>query len=102
MMTAIRNELVSSADGSGITLASIGVATDGNTGLLAMNDTKWNAAVTDNSTVSAIQKLFSGSKYDLMVVVLVAPDGSVFWNMMQRGRKGMNGLRIGELAHEGR
>lgn len=62
MMTAIRNELVSSADGSGITLASIGVATDGNTGLLAMNDTKWNAAVTDNSTVSAIQKLFSGSK----------------------------------------
>lgn len=62
MMTAIRNELVSSADGSGITLASIGVATDGNTGLLAMNDSKWNAAAADTSTVTAIQKLFSGSK----------------------------------------
>lgn len=62
----------------------------------------WAVKYDDGSVRNRYIKLFSGSKYDLMVVVLVAPDGSVFWNMMQRGRKGMNGLRIGELAHEGR
>jgi flagellar hook-associated protein 2 len=62
MMSAIRNELVSSSDGSGITLATLGIATDGNTGLLKINDTKWNAAVADNNNVAAVQKLFTGSK----------------------------------------
>jgi flagellar hook-associated protein 2 len=62
MMSAIRNELVSSSDGSGITLATLGIATDGNTGLLKINDTKWNAAVADSNNVAAVQKLFSGTK----------------------------------------
>lgn len=41
-------------------------------------------------------KLFTGSKNDLLVVVRVEPDGSIFWNMMQRERKKMNDLRVGE------
>lgn len=62
----------------------------------------WAVKYDDGSARNRYIKLFAGSKYDLMVVVMVAPDGSVFWNMMQRDRKGMNGLRIGELVHEGR
>ena len=42
-------------------------------------------------------KLFGGSKYDLLVMVRVEPDGSIFWNMMQRDRKKMNDLRVGQL-----
>lgn len=59
MVSAIRNQLVSS-NTSGITLAQLGVSTDGNTGLLTMNDTTWNAAVQSSTTVSAMQKLFTG------------------------------------------
>jgi hypothetical protein len=62
----------------------------------------WAVKYDDGSVRNRYIKLFTGSKYDLMVGVLVAPDGSVFWNMMQRDRKGMNSLRIGELVHEGR
>nr|WP_295782223.1 phage minor head protein [Rhodoferax sp.] len=46
-------------------------------------------------------KLFNGSKYDLLVVVMVEPDGSIFWNMMQRDRKKMNELRVGERIFSG-
>lgn len=62
----------------------------------------WAVKYDDGSTRNRYIKLFSGSKYDLMVVVMVAPDGSLFWNMMQRDRKGMNSLRIGELVYDGR
>jgi len=44
--------------------------------------------------------LFSGAKYDILVMVKVDPDGGIFWNMMQRDRKGMNALRIGTLTYE--
>jgi hypothetical protein len=46
-------------------------------------------------------KLFGGSKYDLLVIVRVEPDGSIFWNMMQRERKKMNDLRMGERLISG-
>ena len=46
-------------------------------------------------------KLFAGSKYDLLVVVRVEPNGSIFWNMMQRERKKMNDLRVGERLFGG-
>lgn len=46
-------------------------------------------------------KLFGGSKYDLLVVVRVEPDGSIFWNMMQRERKKLNDLRVGERIFSG-
>ena len=41
-------------------------------------------------------KIFAGAKYDLIVIVRVEPDGSIFWNMMQRDRKKMNDLRVGD------
>lgn len=62
----------------------------------------WAVAYDDGSVRNRYVKLFAGSKYDLLVLVKVAPDGSVFWNMMQRDRKGMNALRVGDLLYEGR
>jgi hypothetical protein len=41
-------------------------------------------------------------KRAVVVLLKVAEDGSVFRNMMQRDRKGMNALRIGDLVYEGR
>jgi hypothetical protein len=34
-------------------------------------------------------------------MVLVEPDGSIFWNMMQRDRKKMNDLRMGVRLFDG-
>jgi len=62
----------------------------------------WAVAYDDGSVRNRYVKLFSGSRYDLLVLVKVAEDGSVFWNMMQRDRKGMNALRIGDLVYGGR
>lgn len=62
----------------------------------------WAVAYDDGSVRNRYLKLFSGSRYDLLVLVKVEPDGSVFWNMMQRDRKGMNALRIGDLVYWGR
>lgn len=55
----------------------------------------WRVAYDDGSFRNRYIKLFSGSKYDLLVMVKVQEDGSIFWNMMQRDRKGMNSLRLG-------
>lgn len=55
----------------------------------------WRVEYDDGSFRNRYIKLFSGSKYDLLVMVKVQEDGSVFWNMMQRDRKGMNSLRLG-------
>ncbi len=61
----------------------------------------WRVAYDDGSYRNRYIKLFTGSKYDLLVMVKILEDGSVFWNMMQRDRKGMNALRLGELlTHE--
>jgi hypothetical protein len=45
-------------------------------------------------------KVFAGAKYDLLVIVRVEPDGSIFWNMLQRERKKLNDLREGKLLYE--
>jgi hypothetical protein len=56
----------------------------------------WATTYDDGSLRNRYIKLFSGSKYDLLVVVRVDPDGSIFWNMMQRARKSLNDQRVGE------
>lgn len=61
----------------------------------------WGVKYDDGTTRNRYIKLFSGAKYDLLVMVKVEPDGGVFWNMMQRDRKGMNALRIGDRLYVG-
>jgi hypothetical protein len=61
----------------------------------------WATAYDDGSTRNRYIKLFSGSKYDLLVIVRVDPDGSIFWNMMQRARGKMNEMRVGERIWSG-
>ncbi|MES2948635.1 MAG: PBECR2 nuclease fold domain-containing protein [Pseudomonadota bacterium] len=56
----------------------------------------WATRYDDATVRHRYIKLFSGAKYDLMVIVRVEPDGSIFWNMMQRDRKKMNDMRVGE------
>lgn len=66
------------------------------------NPTEVWATEYDDATVRhRYIKLFSGSKYDLLVVVRVEPDGSIFWNMMQRDRKKLNDQRVGERIYGG-
>lgn len=59
----------------------------------------WRVKYDDDTMRDRYIKLFSGTKYDLLVMVRVDPDGSVFWNMMQRDRKTMNALRMGTLIY---
>jgi SPP1 gp7 family putative phage head morphogenesis protein len=56
----------------------------------------WATRYDDATVRHRYIKLFTGSKYDLLVIVRVEPDGSIFWNMMQRDRKKMNDLRVGD------
>lgn len=66
------------------------------------NPTEVWATQYDDATVrNRYIKLFNGSKNDLLVVVMVEPDGSIFWNMMQRDRKSMNDMRVGERKFGG-
>jgi hypothetical protein len=44
-------------------------------------------------------KLFAGSKYDILVIVLEQADGSVVWNIMPRSRGDMNKQRTGKLVY---
>ena len=60
----------------------------------------WETAYDDATVRRRYIKVFAGAKYDLLVIVRVEPDGSIFWNMMQRERKGMNALRQGKLLYE--
>jgi hypothetical protein len=65
------------------------------------NPTEIWATKYDDATVrNRYIKLFPGVKYDLLVIVRVEPDGSIFWNMMQRERKKMNELRVGNRIYE--
>jgi hypothetical protein len=57
----------------------------------------WAVRYDDGSTRDRYIKVFSGAKYDILVMVKVMEDGGVFWNMMNRDRAGMNALRIGDL-----
>ncbi|QDL55338.1 PBECR2 nuclease fold domain-containing protein [Rhodoferax aquaticus] len=59
----------------------------------------WEVAYDDATLRRRYLKVFSGSKYDLFVMVKVEPDGGIFWNMMQRDRKGLNALRVGERVY---
>jgi hypothetical protein len=61
----------------------------------------WSTAYDDGSSRNRYIKLFSDSRNDLLVVVRVDPDGSIFWNMMQRTRKNMNDQRVGERIWAG-
>lgn len=66
------------------------------------NPTEVWATHYDDATVrNRYIKLFSGSKYDLLVIVRIEPDGGIFWNMMQRDRKKMNDMRIGKRIFNG-
>lgn len=58
-------------------------------------DEVWSTAYDDATTRQRFIKLFSGSKYDLLVIVRNDPNGDIFWNMMQRDRKAMDTLRVG-------
>jgi hypothetical protein len=60
----------------------------------------WETAYDDATVRRRYIKVFAGARYDLLVIVRVEPDGSIFWNMMQRERKGMNALRQGKLLYE--
>ena len=61
----------------------------------------WRVQYDDGSVRNRYVKLFSGYKYDIMAVVKVQPDGSIFWNLMHRDRKRMNSFRIGDLIFDG-
>lgn len=60
----------------------------------------WETAYDDATVRRRYIKVFAGVKYDLLVVVRVEPDGSIFWNMLQRERKKMNELRVGNRIYE--
>lgn len=59
LVSSVRNELVkSSGSGSMTMLSQMGINTDQKTGLLALDDSKWNKAVASNA--SDIAKVFTG------------------------------------------
>ena len=62
---------------------------------LTSPDEVWSTSYDDDTTRRRFIKLFSGAKYDILVVVREQADGSVLWNVINRERKGMNALRMG-------
>lgn len=66
---------------------------------LQQPDEVWETAYDDATTRRRFIKLFSDSKYDLLVIVREGPDGAVLWNVLNRGRKAMNTMRTGRLVH---
>lgn len=63
-------------------------------------DEIWATAYDDGTQRRRFIKLFTGSKYDIMVVVKQEPNGYILWNLINRDRKGMNILRAGKLIYE--
>ena len=63
-------------------------------------DEVWDTAYDDGTQRRRFIKLFTGSKYDIMVVVKQEPNGYILWNLINRDRKGMNILRAGKLIYE--
>lgn len=55
----------------------------------------WATSYDDGSYRHRYVKLFKGSKYDLLVVVMVEPEGNLMWNMIPAERKRLNDLRVG-------
>ena len=66
---------------------------------LQQPDEVWETAYDDATTRRRFIKLFSDSKYDLLVIVREGPDGAVLWNVLNRERKAMNTRRTGRLVH---
>ena len=62
-------------------------------------DAVWAAAYDDGTKRRRFIKLFTGGKYDIMVVVRQEPNGDVLWNIINRDRKDMNNLRVGALEY---
>jgi hypothetical protein len=62
---------------------------------LSNPDEVWTTVYDDDTTRRRFIKLFSGAKYDILVIVREQADGSVLWNVINRDRKGMNALRVG-------
>ena len=62
-------------------------------------DEVWATAYDDGTKRRRFIKLFTGGKYDIMVVVRQEPNGDVLWNIINRDRKGMNNLRVGMLEY---
>lgn len=60
LIQSMRNELVTSSGSSKLTLSHFGINTDQKTGLLEMDDAKWNKAMADPANVAAIQDMFTG------------------------------------------
>ena len=63
-------------------------------------DEIWDTAYDDGTQRRRFIKLFTGGKYDIMVIVRQEPSGNILWNLINRDRKGMNILRAGELIYE--
>ena len=66
---------------------------------LQQPDEVWETAYDDATTRRRFIKLFSDSKYDLLVIVREGPDGAVLWNVLNRERKAVNTMRTGRLVH---
>lgn len=61
LVNGIRSELLQNTGGSTVgNLAQMGISTDPKTGLLALDDTKWNAAVATPNGATEIAKVFTG------------------------------------------
>lgn len=58
-------------------------------------DEVWSTAYDDDTMRRRFIKLFSGAKYDILIIAVEQADGSVLWNVMPRDRKEMNKLRTG-------
>lgn len=63
-------------------------------------DEVWRTAYDNGTTRKRFIKLFSGTKYDIIVIVEEMPDGDVLWNIINRERGKMNTMRIGELTYQ--
>lgn len=61
----------------------------------------WKTAYDDGSDRNRYIKVFEGSKYEILVVVMLDEGGNIFWNMIPRNIKDMNKLRVGQLIHQG-
>ena len=61
LVNSIRNEVLQNTGGSNVgNLAQMGVSTDSKTGLLTLDDAKWNAAVATPNGATEIAKVFTG------------------------------------------
>jgi SPP1 gp7 family putative phage head morphogenesis protein len=63
-------------------------------------DEVWQTSYDDNTVRLRFIKMFSGAKYDILVVVNQLPNGQIVWNVMNRTRKDMNAIRVGTLLHQ--